>query len=80
LVKAWIKDTGHGEANAKVLAGYVDRWYPQAVAVAREFAAGLAESAGSTTVLAATDRGAAEVAARLRKAGIPLAVTEGAPA
>ncbi|HVH23615.1 MAG TPA: phenol 2-monooxygenase [Pseudonocardia sp.] len=80
LVKAWIKDTDHGEANAKVLAGYVDRWYPQAVAVAREFAAGLAESAGSTTVLAATDRGAAEVAARLRKAGIPLAVTEGAPA
>jgi phenol/toluene 2-monooxygenase (NADH) P1/A1 len=80
LVKAWVKDAAHGEANAKALAGFADRWYPRANAAVRQFAEGLAESAGSTTVLGATDRNAAELAARLRKAGIPLAAGEGVPA
>jgi phenol hydroxylase P1 protein len=80
LVKAWVKDAAHGEANAKALAGFADRWYPRANAAVRQFAEGLAESAGSTTVLGATDRNAAELAARLRKAGVPLAAGEGVPA
>jgi phenol/toluene 2-monooxygenase (NADH) P1/A1 len=80
LLKAWVKDAEHGEANAKALAGFVDRWYPRAEAAVHEFAYGVAESAGSETIRSATQRGAAEVAARIRKAGIPLAVTEGAPA
>ena len=79
LVKAWIKDANHGENNAKVLAGIADRWYPRAVAAAREFAKGLADEAGSTSMIAATERGAAEVAARITKAGIPLAATQGVP-
>src|SRR5439155_9952403 len=40
------------ERNAyrKVLLEIVDRWYPQARAAVRAFAAGIAESAGSITV------------------------------
>ena len=80
LYKAWVKDAQHGEANAKTLAGFADRWYPRAEAAVHQFADGVAESAGSETIRSAMARGAAEVAARLRKAGIPLAATEGATA
>lgn len=77
LVKAWVTDPEHGPANAQALGGIADSWYPRARAATRRFAEGLAEQAGSTTILAAIDRGAAETAATLRSAGIPLATTEG---
>ncbi len=78
LFKAWTKDPQHGAANAKVLAGIADRWYPPACAAVRSFAEGLAESAGSVTILSAADRGAAELAATLAAAGIPVSANAGA--
>ena len=78
LVKAWTNDPQHAEANRKVLGLSADRWYPRACDAVNTFAAGLAESAGSTTVMAAAARGAAELAAELSKAGIPTSATEGA--
>lgn len=72
LVKAWTKDPQHGEANAKVLAEIADRWYPRACEAVQTFAAALADSAGSTSIVAAAERGAAEVAAEWTKAGIPI--------
>ncbi|MGD9527419.1 phenol 2-monooxygenase [Pseudonocardia sp.] len=70
LLKAWTSDTQHGDANAKVLAEIADQWYPRAVEAVRIYAAALAESAGSTSVVSAAERGAAEVAAELTKAGV----------
>lgn len=78
LVKAWANDAQHGEANRKVLGEIADRWYPQACEAVQTFAKGLAESAGSTTVMAAAVRGAAEVAAELNASGIPVAAKAGA--
>lgn len=77
LVKAWVADPKHGETNARILAEIADRWYPRARTATRQMAQGLADLAGSNTILSAIDRGAAETAAKLRNAGVPLATTEG---
>jgi len=78
LLKAWSEDPEHGESNRKVLNDIVDRWYPQACAAVRSIAEGVAESAGSTTVVAAADRAAAECAAELTKYGIRVPAAPGA--
>lgn len=78
LVKAWTGDPQHGEANIKVLSRIADRWYPRACTAVHTFAEGFAASTGSTSILAAADRGAAELAAELTKAGIPVTAAEGA--
>jgi hypothetical protein len=56
----------------------VARWYPAATAAVGEFAAGVAEAAGSTTVIGATERAAAESADQLAKIGIQVPTTQGA--
>jgi phenol/toluene 2-monooxygenase (NADH) P1/A1 len=76
LLKAWTTDPQHGATNVKVLTAIVDHWYPRVCDAVRTFADGLAESAGSTSVRAAADRGVAELAAELTAAGIPVSAEE----
>ncbi|HKN89590.1 MAG TPA: phenol 2-monooxygenase, partial [Acidimicrobiia bacterium] len=76
LIKAWTGDATHGDSNRKVLADIADRWYPAACDAMRSITHGVAEQAGSVTVVAAADRAAAESAAELAKVGITL--TKGA--
>jgi phenol hydroxylase P1 protein len=78
LLKAWSQDPQHGESNRKVLSDIVDRWYPQACAAVRLLAEGVAEAAGSTTLIAAADRAAAEAAGELSKYGIRVTARQGA--
>jgi phenol hydroxylase P1 protein len=78
LLKAWSEDPQHGESNRKVLGDIADRWYPQACAAVRLLAEGVAEAAGSTTLIAAADRAAAEAAGELSKYGIRVAAQQGA--
>ena len=78
LLKAWSEDPQHGESNRKVLGDIVDRWYPQACAAVRLLAEGVAEAAGSTTLIAAADRAAAESAGELSKYGIRVTAQQGA--
>jgi phenol hydroxylase P1 protein len=78
LIKAWATDPQHGEANKKVLGDIADRWYPRSHAAVRTFAEGLAESAGSTSIVAASERASAEVAGELTRAGIQVSSAEGA--
>jgi phenol hydroxylase P1 protein len=78
LIKAWTGDPTHGESNRKVLADIADRWYPAACDAMRSITHGVAEQAGSVTVVAAADRAAAESAAELTKAGITLTTGAGA--
>ncbi|GEL18832.1 phenol 2-monooxygenase [Pseudonocardia asaccharolytica] len=80
LIKAWTKDPQHSDANTKVLGEVVDRWYPRACGAVREFARGLADSAGSVSVAGAAERGVAELAASLTRAGIPVNAPEGVTA
>jgi phenol hydroxylase P1 protein len=70
LLKAWVEDPQHGAANLKAMNEVIARWYPAAVAAMNEFAAGVADAAGSTTVIGAVQRAAAESAGQLRKLGI----------
>lgn len=77
LRKAWVNDPQYGDANSKVLSEIAERWYPQAVEAVQTFAKALAESAGSTTIVSAAERGAAEVAAVLTKAGISVSAGAG---
>jgi phenol/toluene 2-monooxygenase (NADH) P1/A1 len=78
LLKAWTKDPQHAESNLKVLGEITNRWYPQVSAAVHSFAKGLADSAGSVTILAACDRSAAESAAALAKFGINVPTQQGA--
>jgi phenol/toluene 2-monooxygenase (NADH) P1/A1 len=71
LLKAWTKDPNHGEENRKALEGMVSRWYPRACAAVSIFAQGIADQAGSLSIVGAAERGFAETAALLTKAGIP---------
>jgi phenol hydroxylase P1 protein len=80
LVKAWTKDSQHGETNTAALGAIVERWYPRACAAVQLFARGLADSAGSQSVVGAAERGVAELAASLAKSGIPIKAAEGASA
>jgi phenol/toluene 2-monooxygenase (NADH) P1/A1 len=80
LLKAWTSDAQHSEENRKVLGDIVARWYPRACDAVREYAHGIAEQAGSVTVVGAAERGFAEVAASLAKAGIPVETAQGARA
>jgi phenol hydroxylase P1 protein len=80
LFKAWTGDPQHAEANRKVLGDIVARWYPQACEAVRSYAQGMADLAGSVTVVGAAERGFAEVAASLSKAGVPMPAQEGAGA
>jgi phenol hydroxylase P1 protein len=78
LLKAWATDPTHGESNRTVLSTIADRWYPPACEAVRSIAEGVAQEAGSVTVVAAADRAAAESAAELAKVGINF--TKGASA
>jgi phenol hydroxylase P1 protein len=80
LYKAWTGDPGHGEANREVLGEIVARWYPRSCEAARAFAGGIAELAGSASIVGAAERGFAELAASLTKVGVPVPTTEGAQA
>lgn len=80
LLKAWTGDPGHGEDNRKVLGEIVARWYPQACGAVGTFARGIADQAGSASIVGAAERGVAEVAASLTRAGIPVEPVEGANA
>ena len=70
LLKAWTTDPQHGESNIKILSDIASRWYPQVSEAVQTFAQGVAESAGSTTIMSGCDRAAAESAAELAKFGI----------
>lgn len=70
LVRSWVNDPQYGPDNAKALADIADRWYPRARAAVDGFAHALAESTGSVDVVHAATRGAAELAAELKQAGI----------
>jgi phenol/toluene 2-monooxygenase (NADH) P1/A1 len=78
LLKAWVEDPEHGEANRQALEAIIGRWYPQASAAVHSLAQGVAESAGSTTVVAAAARAAAEAAGELAKYGIHVKAAQGA--
>jgi phenol hydroxylase P1 protein len=78
LFKAWTTDPQYGETNTKVLVEIADRWYPQACDAMGTFARGLADQAGSVTVISAVERAAAELAASLARAGIHVSTTQGA--
>jgi phenol hydroxylase P1 protein len=80
LYKAWVNDSEHGDANKKLLQEIVNRWYPPACAAVHSIAQGITDLAGSTTILAAAERGAAEVAAKFAAVGIPVASAQGAAA
>ena len=80
LYKAWTGDPGHGEANREVLGEIVARWYPRACDAIRTYAGGIAELAGSASIVGAAERSFAELAASLTKVGVPVPTTEGAQA
>lgn len=71
LLKAWTTDPEYGDSNCQALGRMAARWYPQATEAVRMVAQGLAE-VGSTTVIAACERGAAEAASDLSNLGIPV--------
>jgi len=71
LLKAWTSDPGHGEGNRKVLGEIITRWYPRACEAMAIFARGIADQAGSLSIVGAAERGFAEVAASLTKVGVP---------
>ena len=71
LYKAWTADPGHGEANREVLGEIVARWYPRACEAVRTYAGGIAELAGSASIMGAAERSFAELAASLTKVGVP---------
>lgn len=73
LLKAWVKDPEHGEANAKSLGAIVDRWYPQSQDAVRLYAKGIGEKAGSASIVGAAERFATELVHSLTKIGIPVA-------
>jgi len=77
LLKAWSEDPEHGEANRRALNDIVNRWFPQVSAAVHELAEGVAESAGSTTMIAAAGRAAAEAAGELAKYGIHVTTPQG---
>lgn len=78
LIKSWTGDPRHGEGNRKVLGDIVDHWFPPAREAVQTFAAGLAEQAGSVSVVGAAERGVAELAASLTRVGIPVLASQGA--
>jgi phenol/toluene 2-monooxygenase (NADH) P1/A1 len=78
LLKAWTSDPQHAESNRKVLGEITNRWYPQVSAAVHSFAKGLADSAGSVTIVSACERSAAESAAALAKFGIDVPTPQGA--
>jgi phenol hydroxylase P1 protein len=78
LLKAWANDPQHGEPNRKILGDIVARWNPQVCEAVRSFAEGVAEAAGSVTVVGAAQRAAAEASAELTKIGIQASATAGA--
>ncbi len=80
LVKAWTTDPEHGAANRKELADIVDRWYPLTCDAVRMYTEGIAELAGSVSIVAAAERGFAELSASLTKAGVPVGSSTGAQA
>ena len=80
LLKAWSNDVQYGESNRKVMTDIVAHWYPDVCRAVATFAAGIADAAGSTTVVAAADRAAAEAAAGLTKFGIHVGSEQGATA
>ena len=71
LVKTWLADEKYGEANRAALATMADRWLPQASGAVRKIAVGIEKRAGSTSIVSAADRFAAEVSTRLTDLGIP---------
>ena len=80
MYKAWTGDPGHGEANRAALGEIVGRWYPRSSEAVRTYARGIAELAGSGSILGAAERSFAELAASLTKVGVPVPTTEGARA
>jgi phenol/toluene 2-monooxygenase (NADH) P1/A1 len=76
LLKAWATDPTHGEDNRKVLGDFVGRLFPAVNVAVTDFAAGLADAAGSTTVNGAVERSSAELAAQLEKLGVQARVQE----
>jgi phenol hydroxylase P1 protein len=78
LLKAWANDSEHGQSNRKVMSDLVARWYPDVCAAVSTFAAGCAEATGSTTVVAAAERAAAQSAAELTKVGVQVTSKVGA--
>ena len=79
LIKTWLADEKYGEANRAALAAIADRWFPQARDAVRRLAAGIEKRAGSTSIVSAADRFAAEEGSRITGLGVPLKSTaEGA--
>ena len=79
--------TRHGPATpatarrtATALGEIVARWYPRSSEAVRTYAGGIAELAGSGSILGAAERSFAELAASLTKVGVPVPTTEGAQA
>jgi phenol hydroxylase P1 protein len=70
LIKAWVGDSEHGDSNRKVLSEIADLWYPRAANAVHHVAEGIRDKCGSTSVVPACERAAAELAAELAKVGI----------
>ena len=60
----------HGGSNREAMGDIVGRWFPIVHTAVAEFAVGLAEAAGSTTVTAAVERSSAELTNQLEKLGV----------
>lgn len=77
LLKAWVGDPQHGDANRKALGNMVDRWYPLATEAVRRLAEGIEANFSSTSVKSAATRYASELASDLEEVGIPVTVPGG---
>lgn len=77
LLKAWVSDPEHGDANRAALGAIVERWYPQSRAAVNSLAEGIQEGYGSTSMVSAADRLAAELAKELDQLGIPVDTLSG---